>query len=328
VPPRVSVVIPTLNRLAFLQEAVGSVQAQTGPATELIVVDDGSSDGTRDWLAARDDLGFLTAERDPDRSAAANTSAARNVGLAHARGEHVWFLDDDDVLKPGAIAALSSALDEHPAAVIAVGARTRFGEGVVGGRIAHPLRLVAGDLGPELLLGWGWVPSQALCRASALRQAGGWREDVWMSEDSDMWLRLCCHGPVVLAPQTVVGYRVHAAQERKHPGIVRDELARPHLAQLAGGSRVRGRRLRSAGRRWERAIVAFDAGDHGLALRSTIAAAVRSPRLLRSPATGPAATRMIARSALRSWGPTRRWVQARPAPRPTERPRRGTGFFS
>jgi hypothetical protein len=112
------------------------------------------------------------------------------------------------------------------------------------------------------------------------------------------------------------------------PGIVRDELARPHLAQLAGGSRVRGRRLRSAGRRWERAIVAFDAGDHGLALRSTIAAAVRSPRLLRSPATGPAAARMVVRSALRSWGPTRRWVQARPAPRPAERPRRGTGFLS
>jgi len=326
--PKVSVVITTLDRLAFLGEAVASVAAQDDVAHELIVVDHGSSDGTREWLAGRDDFLALSAERDPTRSRSANISIARNAGLERARGDHVWFLDDDDRMRPGALAALSGALDEQPAAVAAVGARMRFGEGIVGGRIAHPLRRVVRDVGPELLLGWGWVPSQALCRASVLRQVGCWRDDVRRSEDADMWLRIAARGPVILAPETVVDYRVHPAQVRYAPDAVRDELSRPYVAQLAGGDRSRGEVLRAAGRRWERAIVAFDDGDYRDALRATVDGALRAPLLLRSPVTGPAATRMIVRSALRSWGPTRRWVESRPAPQAGERPRRGTGFLS
>jgi hypothetical protein len=241
----------------------------------------------------------------------------------------VWFLDDDDRMRPGALATLAAALDQNPTAVAAVGARTRFGEGIVGGRIAHPLRRIVRDLGPELLLGWGWIPSMALCRASVLRQVGGWREDVARAEDVDLWLRIAWRGPVVLEPHTVIEYRIHAAQVRYgRAGGARDALARPYIAQLAGGDNARGVRLRQAGRRWERAINAFDEGDYGLALRSTLAAAARAPRLLQSPAVGPASTRMIVRSALRCWGPTRRWVEARPVLHPGERPRRGTGFLS
>jgi glycosyltransferase involved in cell wall biosynthesis len=326
--PKVSVVITTLDRLNLLQEAVASVVAQQGPAVELIVVDNGSSDGTREWLATQRDLLPVAAERDVSRSRAGNISHARNVGFARARGDHVWFLDDDDRLRPGAVAALARALDEHPDAVLAVGARTRFGEGITGGRIAHPLRRVVADLGPELLLGWGWVPSMALLRASALRDAGAWREDVARADDIDLWARMGWRGPIVLEPDTVVEYRVHDAQPAYGPvGSARDELIGPYLARLAGGSERRGLRLRAAGRRWERAIGAFDGGDYPLALRSTLAAAIRAPRLLRSPATSPTATRMLVRSALRCFGPTRRWVESRPPPAATDRPRRGTGFL-
>jgi glycosyltransferase involved in cell wall biosynthesis len=327
-PPKVSVVITTLDRLALLKEAVASVLAQTGPAFELIVVDHDSSDGTAAWLAGQDDCVAVHAQRDPAHSRSGNISIARNAGFARARGEHVWFLDDDDRLRPGALAALSAALDEHPGAVVAVGARMRFGEGIAGGRIAHPLHRVVDDLGPELLLGWGWVPSMALVRASVLREAGCWREDVARADDIDLWVRLGWRGQVVLEPDTVVDYRIHHASLYGPVGSARDELVRPYLARLAGGDERHGRRLRAAGRRWERAIVAFDAGDYGLALRSTLAAAIRAPLLLRSPATGPAATRMIVRSALRCWGPSRRWVESRPAPAPSGRPRRGTGFLS
>ena len=145
--PKVTVVITTLDRLAYLEEAVASVTAQTDVPCELIVVDNGSTDGTRDWLEARSDLLALNTERDPAATRSSNISIARNAGLRHARGAYVWFLDDDDRLRPGAVATLARALDERPAAVAAVGARTRFGDGVVGGRIAHPLARVVGDLG-------------------------------------------------------------------------------------------------------------------------------------------------------------------------------------
>lgn len=327
--PDVTVVITTLDRLAYLQEAIASVRAQDGVACELIVVDDGSVDGTRDWLAAQDGLLALHAERDPARSRASNTSIARNVGLARSTGRYVWFLDDDDRLLPGALATLTAALEEHPAAVVAVGARTRFGDGVVGGRVGHPLRRVVGDLGPDLLLSWGWIPSQGLCRAAAVRRAGCWWEDVPHSEDLELWARLAALGPVVLEPATVVEYRVHRAQSRlRDPAALRDMLLRPHEAALAGGDAARGRALRQAGRWWDRANVAFTAGEYGRALGWTLRAAALAPRLLRSPATGPLATRMVVRSALRCWGPTRRWVQARPATHPGDRPRRGTGFLS
>jgi glycosyltransferase involved in cell wall biosynthesis len=327
--PEVTVVITTLDRRDYLREAVASVRAQAAVIHELIVVDNGSADGTGDWLASQDDLLALHAGRDQALTRSSNISVARNAGLARARGAYVWFLDDDDRLRPGALATLARALDEHPAAVAAVGARTRFGDGVVGGRIAHPLRRVVGDLGPELLLSWGWIPSQALCRAATLRQVGGWREDVPHSEDLDMWARIGSLGPVVLEPATVVEYRVHRAQSRlRDPAALRDLLLRPHQSALAGGDAARGRALRQAGRSWDRANVAFAAGDHRSALRHTLRAAALAPRLLRSPAVGPLATRMIVRSALRSWGPARRWLQSRPAPRPGDRPRRGTGFLS
>jgi GT2 family glycosyltransferase len=327
--PKVSVVITTLDRLAYLREAIASVQAQTGVRHELIVADNGSTDGTREWLARRGDLVAVHADHDPARTRSGNISLSRNAGLERARGDYLWFLDDDDRLRPGALATLAGALDEHPEAVVAVGARTRFGDRVVGGRIAHPLRRIVGDLGPELLLSWGWVPSQTLVRARTLRQAGGWREDVPHAEDVDMWARIGWRGPVVLDPATVVEYRVHRTQSRLHdPSALRDELLAPYQTELAGGSAARGRALRQAGRCWDRANVAFAKGEYGRSLAFTLRAFVLAPRLLRSPAIGPLAARMIVRSALRCLGPTRRWVESRPERHPGDRPRRGTGFLS
>jgi hypothetical protein len=224
---------------------------------------------------------------------------------------------------------VAKALDAHSGAAAAFGARTRFRDGVVGGRIAHPLHEVVGDLGPELHLSWGWIPSQALCRAATVRLVGGWREDVPHAEDLDMWARIGWRGPVVLEPETVLEYRVHRTQSRlQDPAALRDLLLAPHQTDLAGGNGARGRTLRQAGRWWDRANVAFARGEYRRSLGMTLRASLLAPRLLTSPAVGPVASRMIVRSAVRCFGPTRRWVESRPAPAPGERPRRGTGFLA
>ena len=91
-PLRCSVVIPSYNRLNVLPRAVESVLAQDEPDFELIVVDDGSTDGTKAWLAAQTDPRIQVIASERNRG----VSAARNLGLAAARAPVVAFLDSDD----------------------------------------------------------------------------------------------------------------------------------------------------------------------------------------------------------------------------------------
>src|SRR5262249_49511390 len=108
--PVVSVIVPTYNRAAFIEDSVRSLLAETGVAFEVIVVDDGSTDDT----AAR-----LEALRDPRVRvvcvAHGGVGAARNAGLAVAEGRFLAFHDSDDVALPGRLARPVAALEADPA---------------------------------------------------------------------------------------------------------------------------------------------------------------------------------------------------------------------
>lgn len=120
--PLVSVVIPFLNAGRFLREAVESVRAQTYDRWELILVDDGSSDESRD--AAR-----AFARSEPERvryaqhpaGASRGSSATRNLGVRLASGALIAFLDGDDVWLPGKLAAQVALLDQFPDAAMLYG---------------------------------------------------------------------------------------------------------------------------------------------------------------------------------------------------------------
>ena len=110
--PAVSVIIPTHNRRAMLREALASVIAQRGASFEVIVVDDGSTDGTWDDLSAGAEniRTVRTARRGP--------AAARNHGIALARGDLIAFLDSDDLWMPEKLARQSAFMHRNSGCAI------------------------------------------------------------------------------------------------------------------------------------------------------------------------------------------------------------------
>jgi glycosyltransferase involved in cell wall biosynthesis len=178
--PQVSVVIPCRNAEAWVGEAVASVVAQAGVSVELIVVDDGSEDRSGEIASARA-AGTLRLIR----QAASGVSRARNVGTAAASAPFVQYLDADDVLMPGTLAARLAALDDSQADVAycdwqrwQVGTDGAFGPGA-------EVRRVLGDR-PELELlddAW-WPPGALLYRRALVDRLLPWREDLPVIQDA------------------------------------------------------------------------------------------------------------------------------------------------
>lgn len=112
--PLVSVVLPTRDRLELLPRALGTVLGQNGVDLECIVVDDGSTDGTKEWLTSMDDPRVVIVETE----GALGPSAARNRGIAVARGRFVAFQDSDDEWLDGKLAMQLGAFERDPPPVL------------------------------------------------------------------------------------------------------------------------------------------------------------------------------------------------------------------
>ena len=124
--PEISVIIPVFNTGIILKETIDSVIAQTFSDFEVIIVDDGSSDSiTIDVLKSQDDHRIRIIHQ-----VNSGVAAARNRGIAEARGKYVSFLDHDDLYLPDKLEVLKSLLDETPDAVLAYSPVIPFGENV------------------------------------------------------------------------------------------------------------------------------------------------------------------------------------------------------
>jgi hypothetical protein len=193
--PSVSVVIPTYQRQGFVTRAIASVRAQTQSDFELIVIDDGSTDGTGAALAPMGDA--IRYRWQPNRGVA----AARNAGIRLARAPLVAFLDSDDWWLPDHLAVVTEMLRLHPEAVVA---STSRGHLAVGRQEPEEAELV--DALPEVLVtnDVGFVSGMA-ARRDALLAAGGFDERLSVAEDSQLWVRLAIRGPFAfLRRRTVV----------------------------------------------------------------------------------------------------------------------------
>jgi len=185
--PEVSVVIPTYNRRAMLREAVLSVLAQHGASFELIVIDDGSTDGTGDDLArlCEEHCATLHVERTGNRGAA----AARNRGVALAHAPLIAFLDSDDIWMPQKLERQLDFMRAHPECEISQ-CQERW---IRGGRRVNPARRHRkrrGDFFLESLRTCLVSLSAVIMRTDMFRALGGFDETMRACEDYDLWLRV------------------------------------------------------------------------------------------------------------------------------------------
>jgi glycosyltransferase involved in cell wall biosynthesis len=202
----VSVVIPAYDAAAFIHRSIRSVLAQTQPPAEIVVVDDGSRDDTAD-VAQR-----LSADVVVLRQSNRGPGAARNAGVRAARSELVCFLDADDEYRPEMIAALSSALADHPSADVASaalilesgGARTRHP--AAGAIPTEAGRAVLDDYFAVARRHWIACACSVMVRKRAFEAAGGFREDIRFGEDVDLWCRLAGRSDWVFVDAPVCVY--------------------------------------------------------------------------------------------------------------------------
>jgi glycosyl transferase family 2 len=190
-----SVIVPTYQRSEYVLRAVRSVLAQTYSDFEVIVVDDGSTDGTGEALAGLDPR--LRYHWQENRGA----GAARNAGIALARGEIVAFLDSDNRWLPRHLEVVTEVLAVHPTAIVAC--TCPFQD--VSGR-QNPMRARLVDFLPLALadVSFGFT-SCAAVRTSELHAVTGFREELPYMEDVDLYLRLSARGPfAMLKHRTVV----------------------------------------------------------------------------------------------------------------------------
>ncbi|MEQ8717451.1 MAG: glycosyltransferase family A protein [Acidimicrobiales bacterium] len=176
---RVSVIVPVYNRRDVVAETVESVLAQTHPDVEVHIVDDGSTDGTRERIT---ELAAADARVHVSHQKNAGPGAARNRGLAAADTEWIAFCDSDDLLPVDSIERRFAWLDANPDhdAVIGRG-RTE----IIAGADVPPViasMAAAGDVNP--------IVQTVLIRRSDLLGVGGYDENMRTGEDTDLFFRL------------------------------------------------------------------------------------------------------------------------------------------
>ena len=217
--PTVTVVIPTFNRLALLREAVESVKAQTFHDWELLVVDDGSTDQTAEYVQAEQDQRI-----DLIRSVHCGiVGAVRNLGVSHARGRFVAFLDSDDLWKPTKLEAQMTALKSRGAQWSYTGYELVDDSG-------RSLKQFMAAQPKEATILYQLLTTEAsatvcsvMVAKDLLDRCGGFSPEPTLREDQDLVLRLAS----VACPAVVSEVLLTV---RQHPGRTTHSLSDPFLS--------------------------------------------------------------------------------------------------
>jgi len=233
---RISVVIPTYNLAAYIGRAIHSVLAQTRPADEIIIVDDGSDDGTADIITSYGvAVRYIVQEN-------AGASAARNAGITAARYEWIAFLDGDDEWLPEKLARQTALIARNPHLNWVTG--NFF---LCEGPIRQDREKLPVDEGKKLLAGQdyfgdyfaaynagatGWTGTMVI-RKEALEQAGGFCVGQKAANDLDMWWRIAYDHPQIgYVPEPLAKYHStipDSITKKYRQPIILAELLERHL---------------------------------------------------------------------------------------------------
>lgn len=201
----ISVIVPARNAAPYIEDAIRSALDQTVRPTEVIVVDDGSTDGTADIARAQGPLVTVISQR------VDGPGAARNLAVAHSTGEWLAFLDADDIWMPNKLERQLARVGPETRLVFS----DRYNIGELNG-----LALVHGDTQPPregdifvaLMLHENFITtSSVLLRRDAFDEAGGFSNDpdLVVAEDWDLWMRITARHSVEVCHEPLVKYRLH-----------------------------------------------------------------------------------------------------------------------
>ncbi|MBT8435232.1 MAG: glycosyltransferase [Gammaproteobacteria bacterium] len=220
---QISVVIPSYNRRHTLERALRSVFEQTSAVDEIILVDDGSSDGSSDMVERR--FPRVKVLRQPNLG----VSAARNRGIAAARCEWIALLDSDDSWMPRKIELIRNAWQQHPEFVLYHSDEIWVRRGVrVNPKLKH--RKSGGWIFESCLPLCAISPSASVISKSTLQSLGMFDEKLPACEDYDLWLRMCHQFPVHYIDKALITkYGGHDDQlSQRYPAMDRFRIRALH----------------------------------------------------------------------------------------------------
>lgn len=218
--PLVSIVTPSFNQAEYLEETIRSVLNQDYPNLEYLIVDGGSTDGSREIIekyAAQ--LAWWICEPDGGQT------DAINKGFARARGEIFAWLNSDDTYQPGAVSAAVEYLQNNPRVGMVYGdANLIDAHSRIIGRF--PARQTDYH---RLMRGYVHIPQQsAFFRASLWHQVGPLDSSFHDAMDYDLWVRISRRAPIVYLPQLWANFRIHDSSKTMSP----ENLCWPEMLQV------------------------------------------------------------------------------------------------